>query len=209
MTGKCSGNGATANRERKSFLDDEMKVFRVRLDSNHFQSLLPVDPEVWRADLLKMDCKPKLPTWKPPACYVTNPKLKRGSFFHFASGSFVVDSQACKSLRTILEIAGELLPLPHGSDAFYLANVLECVNCLDEQNTKWVLGKTTNARIRIKEYHFHPGRFSESTLFKIPETALAEVLTVTGTKDPEDEFKSTVERQGLQGILFEEVWSSS
>ncbi len=106
-------------------------------------------------------------------------------------------------------MAGELLPLPHRGDLFHLVNVLECVNCLDEQNTKWVLGRTTNARIRVEEYRFHANRLSESTLFKVPETALGEVLTVSGLKDPEDEFKSVVEREGLEGINFEEVWSDS
>ena len=84
-------------------------------------------------------------------------------------------------------------------------NVLDCVNCLDEQNTKWVYGKTTHSRIRIKEYHFDASRFSESSLFKIPEKV--EIFTTSGLKDPEDEFKGIVEAEGLQGILFEEVWS--
>jgi hypothetical protein len=184
-----------------------MKVFRIRLNSNDFLSFLPADPTIWQTDLLKLDCKPKLPAWKPPAVYAVTPKLKQGNFFHLCSGAFVVDSSACEALRTILEMAGELLPLPHQDALFHLVNVLQCVNCLDEQNTEWVLGKTTNAKIRIKEYHFHANRFSESTLFKIPETALGEVLTLSGVKDPKDEFKSLVERQGLQGIIFEEVWS--
>lgn len=42
-----------------------------------------------------------------------------------------------------------------------------------------------------------------------PETAKGEVLTVSGLKDPEDEFKSIVEHNGLEGILFEELWSDS
>jgi hypothetical protein len=186
-----------------------MKVFRIRLNSNDFQSFLPVDSKVWETDALKMDCKRMLAAWKPPAVYIYNPKLKQGSFLHLCSGAFVVDSFACEVLRTILEIAGEILPLPHQDSVFHLINVLECVNCLDQENTKWVFGKTTNAKIRIKEYHFHADRFSESTLFKIPETAMGEVLTVSGIKDPGDEFKSVVEREGLQGILFEEVWSDS
>jgi hypothetical protein len=186
-----------------------MKVFRIRLNSNVFQSFLPVDPGVWKTDLLKMDCQPKLPSWTPPAVYVQNPKLKKGSFSHLCSGAFVADLSVSEALRTVLEAAGELLPLPHQGTLFHLMNVLECVNCLDEHNTKWVLGKTTNAKIRISEYHFYPNRFSESTLFKIPETAMGEVLTVSGLKDPEDEFKSIVEHEGLEGIIFEELWSDS
>jgi hypothetical protein len=186
-----------------------MKVFRIRLNSNIYQSFLPTETKVWETDLLKMDCQPKLPAWKPPEVYIQNPKRKPGSFFHLCSGAFVVDSPTCEKLRTMLEMAGELLPLPHQGALFHLVNVLECVNCLDEQNTKWAYGKRTNARIGIEQYQFHANRFSESTLFKIPETAMAEVLTVSGLKDPEDEFKSVVEREGLEGIIFEEVWSGS
>ena len=130
-----------------------------------------------------------------------------GNFRHLCSGAFVVYPSAHETLRTIIELAGESLPLPHKGTHFQLINVLECVNCLDEKNTKWALGKTTNTKIRIKEYHFEPSHFSESTLFKIPETAMAEVLTVTGLKDPEGEFKFVVEPGGLEGIIFEEVWS--
>ncbi len=186
-----------------------MQVFRVRLNSNIFQSLLPDDPNVWETDLLKMDCEPKLSLWRPPAVHIVNPKRKRGSFFHLCSGAFAVDLSKNGDLLAVLEMAGELLPLPFRGELFHLINILECVNCLDEQKTEWVLGKTTKARIRISEYQFHASRFSESSLFKIPETALGEVLTVSGMKDPEDEFKSIVEREELEGILFEELWSDS
>lgn len=186
-----------------------MKVFRIRLNSNDFQSFLPVNTNIWETDVLTMNCRSKLTDWNPPTVYVPNPQLKPGNFLELASGAFVVDSIASEALRTILEIAGELLPLPHDEDLFHLLNVLECVNCLDQQRTKWVLGKTTNARIRIAEYHFDANRFSESTVFKIPETASGEILTVSGLKDPADEFKSVVECEGLGGILFEEVWSDS
>ena len=186
-----------------------MKVFRVAFESNDFQSFLPSDSTVWETDLLKMDCRKKLSEWVPPSIYILNPMLERGNVFHFCSGAFVVDSLALEAVRTPLEVAGELLPLPHKGELFHLVNVLECVNCLDEDKTKWAYGKRTNARIGIDEYFFYADRFSESTLFKIPETALGEVLTVSGIKDPEDEFKSLVESAGLKGILFEELWSSS
>jgi hypothetical protein len=187
----------------------KLKVFRLRLNSNVFRSLLPVDQKIWQGHTLSMDCRSKLPDWKPPAVYFGNPMLKPGNFLHFASGAFVLDSSGCEALRTILEMAGELLPLRHEDADFHLMNVLECVNCLDPQRTQWVRGKATNAKIRIKEYHFEPSHFSESTLFKIPETALGEVLTVSGLKDQDDEFKSVVERRGLEGIVFEEIWADS
>jgi len=184
-----------------------MKVFRIRLDSNVFQSFLPDNEHIWATDSLMMNCQPKLQLWNPPSVHIGNPTLKKGNFFHLCSGAFVVDAVAAGALRTILEWAGELLPLPHESSLYHLINVLECANCLDDDKTKWVFGKTSGARLRIKEYHFHPSRLTESSLFKIHETAMGEVLTVSGMKDPEDEFKSVVEQQKLEGILFEEIWS--
>jgi hypothetical protein len=184
-----------------------MQVFKLRLNSNDYQSFLPVDGRIWETDILKMDCKRKLPDWKSPEVYIRNPTRQRGNFLHLCSGAFVVDAVGMQKLRTICEEAGEVLPLAHGRDEYFLVNVLECANCLDNNNTKWVTGKSTGVRIRIENYHFDKSRFSESTLFKIPETAASEVLCVTGFKDPADEFKSQVEALGLKGLLFEQLWS--
>lgn len=184
-----------------------MKIFRIRLDSNVFQSFLPVDTAIWQTDTLKMDCQPKSVQWKPPEVYVHSPKRKRGNFFHFCSGALVADSSAIEALRSTFEMAGELLPLEYNGVAFHLLNVLECISCLDDQRTKWVTGKTTGAKIRIVEYHFNKSRLSESTIFKIPETSSSEILCVEGLKDPEDEFKFQVESNEFTGLIFERLWS--
>jgi hypothetical protein len=86
-------------------------------------------------------------------------------------------------------------------------NVLECANCLDERSTQWKFDKETRVPIRILKYEFRSDRFPESTFFKIPETAAGEILTVTGLKDTEDEFKPRVENLELKGLLFERLWS--
>jgi hypothetical protein len=184
-----------------------MKVFRIRLDSNQFQSFLPRDERIWKTETLTMNCSRKLQGWVPPDVYVWNPKLKLGDFFHFCSGAFVVDSKSMNGLRDLLEMAGELLPLSYKESTYYLMNILECANCLDRQKTQWVFDKKTGMPVRIVKYEFHRSRFPESTLFKIPETAPGEMLTVTGLKDAEDEFKPRVEQLGLRGLLFEELWS--
>ena len=154
-----------------------------------------------------MDCQKKFSGWKPLDVYAHNPKLKRGNFAHLCSGAFVIDAQATDKLRAVLKMAGELLPIEYEDTGLSLFNALECVNCLDGQETKWVLGKTTGTRIRIVEYHFRSDRLSESSIFKIPETAKAEILCIEGMKDPEDEFKAQVEAAGFTGLLFDELWS--
>jgi hypothetical protein len=85
-------------------------------------------------------------------------------------------------------------------------HLLECVDCVDEEKTKWA----THTRVKmsqIEEYHFNPSRISGSTLFKLPKLVIP--LTVTGLVDAQYEFRSIVEREGLTGLKFEELWSDS
>lgn len=154
-----------------------------------------------------MNCHRKLAEWKAPEIYLQNLKAVRGNFFHLCSGALVIDQLATDRLRPTLAWAGELLPLTHEGIPFYLLNVTECVSCLDNGATEWVIGKKTGAKIRISKYGFDKRRLSESTLFKIPETAAAEILCVSGLKDPADEFKAQVQANGFRGLLFEKLWS--
>lgn len=185
-----------------------VKVYRVIADVNHHQSLALKDERIWDGDLLTFDCRQKRAAWKAPEVYVLRPTLRRGSFFHLCPGALVIDAVAAAQLEEFLEMSGELLALPHEGDVLKVLNVTECVNALDEQRTTWVRGATSGAKIRIERYAFFPERLMEVPLFKIPETAKSEILTVEGMKDPEDEFKFNVESLGLAGLAFEELWDS-
>lgn len=85
-------------------------------------------------------------------------------------------------------------------------NILQCPNCLDAKGSEWVYGKSTGKPIRITGYSFYRKRFSESTIFKIPEFVRGAVFAIEGIKDPEDEFKHIVEARGLSGLIFQKVW---
>lgn len=98
------------------------------------------------------------------------------------------------------------MPLSYNGEIYTVLNVTECINCLDQQNTEWVLGKDTETNLLIKRYVFHNNRFSESDIFKIPETCKSEILVVEGRKDPRDEFMYAVESADLKGLLFEQIW---
>ena len=195
-----------------------MKVFKVNPDFT-FQSFYPwdpngpMDPEILKSDSLKMDCTRKMPTWNPLPIVVYKPRLKRGNFFYSWSGHFLVDAKVREILHSILSKTCELLPfLPYEGEMFYLINVLNCLDCLDKQKTIWRTSPRTGDMISlgsIKEYNFDPARFAGPTLFKIPEQKTNTFLTFTGVGDPESEFKTLVEREGLTGLKFEELWSDS
>ena len=183
-----------------------MKIYRVDTDVNRYQYLMLEDQSLALSEPMTFDGTPgKASGWTPPAVYIHKPKLIKGNFLDlWATGGLVVDEVALDHLRDLLEMSGELLPLPHKNETFHVLNVTDCVNMLDEKRTRWRYGK---GRLPIDEYQFHADRITEAPLFKIPETSNYETLTATGLNDPEEEFKGRYERLGLTGLLFEELWT--
>lgn len=186
-----------------------MKIYRVIEDVNSYQGFGIDDESVWQSNLLTFDCSPKVTTWMPPTVHIHSPKLKIGSFIYLCPGALVLNAEATDTLRDLLEMSGELLPLHFKNETYHVLNVIECANVLDDDATKWVYGASTGAKIGIQTYAFHANRLLESPLFKIPETCKAEILTVEGANDPEYEFKGRVERLGLKGLRFEQIWESN
>jgi hypothetical protein len=183
-----------------------MKIYRVRPDVNRFQYFMLEDQALALSDMMTFDGTPgKAPAWVAPSVYIYEPKLKKGHFLAlWGTDALVIDETALEQLGDLLEMSGELLPLPYKDQLYHVLNVTECVNILDEQKTQWLYEKGS---MPIKTYAFHANRITETPLFKIPETCKSEILTYEGLKDPDDEFKGRVERLGLKGLVFEELWS--
>jgi hypothetical protein len=183
-----------------------VKISRV-VPQEGFQYLLVADLALVGADQLRFDGTP-VERWDPPDVYSYEPKLKEGDFwgFHMIDATWATTPDATEKCRLFLSLAGQLLPLPFKGREFSLLNVTECVNCLDSGRTEWVYGKTTGKPIGIAKYAFHADRMPESSSFKIPETARAEILCYEGLRDSADEFKGFVEAIEMTGLEFEEIW---
>jgi hypothetical protein len=189
-----------------------MQVFRLRADFQ-FQSFFPYDPndpqgeEIVKADIVQGRNVSKLATWAPPPIFVHKPELERGNFTKvWGFNSFAVDTHACEVLKEIFDEKYELLPfLPHEGESIYRLNVLNIVDCLDTEKTKWKLRPNGENSFQIEEYQFDPTRFNQGTLFKLPKDPVH--FAVTGLDGDKLDFKMLVEREGLTGLKFEEVWS--
>jgi hypothetical protein len=182
-----------------------MKVFKIQNDGNHYQYFLGRTNE--DDEILQMDGTPKLESWKAPNVLIYMPKLKRGDFFQFASNHLITSPRATEALRNFLEMSGELLPVPYKGEEYTLLNVTECIDCLDQDKCEWLLNKDTGERIYPLKYVFRRGWFTESPLFKIPESCAREVLLVEGMRNPDQEFRAVVERNGLKGLRYTLLWS--
>ncbi len=188
-----------------------MKIYDVIPDVNRYKSLFPEDEAVsyqsaYEGGALYLDCLPK-ETWSPMPVFCLHPKKKTGDFFGFHVGTFVVPKDIAERAGGFFEMAGELLPVIYESQEYYMLNVTECVNSLNADKSGWLL-TDTGQRALLQKYVFHKNRFTESSLFKIPETCRATLLTYERSGDPEEEFKAFVESEGLTGLLFKELWDS-
>jgi hypothetical protein len=182
-----------------------MTIYRVEPDVKNYQSFLPTEEAAWNNGQLFFDCTTRLNSWKPLDIYVLEPKLKKGNFFGLGPGSLVADSHAFELLRDLFEMSGEMLPLFHEGEKYYLINVTGCFNVLDQDRTQWEVNKK-GVRFRITNYAFRSERLTESPLFKIPETCRGEILTVADRGDDESDFKLRVESAQLTGLRFKELW---
>lgn len=182
-----------------------MKIYRVVADVNEFQYLMLQDESLELSETTTFDGTPKAAKWSSPEVFIYKPNHKKGNFPDFwATSTLVVDETALEQLRDLLEMSGELLPLRYKSSLYHILNVTQCINALDEHKTEWFYEKESGP---IKKYVFHANRLAETPLFKIPQTCKSEILTVEGLKDPDDEFKGRIERLGLKGLNFVEVWN--
>lgn len=189
-----------------------MQVFQLKADFR-FQSFFPYDPkdpqgeEIVKADIVQGRNVSKVATWVPPPIFVNKPELERGNFTKvWGFNGFAVDTRACEVLKGIFDENCELLPfLPHEGETFYRLNVLNIVDCLDAEKTKWKLQPNGEKSLQVEGYQFDPTRFNRGTLFKLPKQSA--LLTVTGVFPEKSDFKKLVEHEGLTGLKFEEVWS--
>ena len=183
-----------------------MKVFRIVLDVNQFQSCFLCNPDLWSLHESTFDGRPRAAEWISPEVYVLKPKLKRGDFLAFEVGTMLFGERAWADLQDLFEMSGEILPVSCDGQHLRLINITECVNVLDQEKSQWRT-YADGSRAGISRFAFHSTRFTETPLFKIPETCKGDMLTVEGMKHPDDEFKPRVEKLGLTGLIFEELWS--
>lgn len=181
-----------------------MRVYRVNFDLARFQSL-HVDDERVDVAQLRLDGDPMGASWRPPRTYVDDTLRERGDFMHLFGASAIVCSARAVRVLEDLPVAVELLSVKLDEETLTLVNVVERRNCLDHEATRWSRAQD-GTPLFPERYSFHPRRLPGSTLFKIPETAAAEVLCHEGALDPVDEFKHAVEYHELTGLRFEELW---
>lgn len=186
-----------------------LKIYTIKVESNIYQSVFPEIEENRVLEYMTFDCIEKPSEWSKIEWFVFNPKKKAGNFFSLgSSGALVFDEEVFNSdLYTLIEMSGQVLPIKLQDYNLYVLNITECINALNQKDTVRDIYED-GSQGRILEYSFNRNRFSESSLFKIPETSKSEILTYSGLKSPEDEFKTLYEQLGFEGLIFQEIFNT-
>jgi hypothetical protein len=179
-----------------------ISVYRVVPDFDNYQHLIP--DHAAAAMQYRYDGTTINDAWKPPSVYRGNPQKPRPDIWGCMSFGAVmaVTLMTATELVKFLDESCECLSLECDGEKFLLCNVTCVVDALDKRKSRHAEGLPH----WIEEYAIHPRRF-EYSLFKIPETAVGEILCVEGLAGPDDEFKATVEKRGMKGLKFKKLWS--
>lgn len=181
-------------------------VYNVNSDHDNSQWLLPEIHEDRLLDHLTFNCNIKNKDWSDIKWRSYNPLHRVGNFYHASSGFLVFDEKVYDSdIFTLFEMAGQILPMKVGQKKLFALNIMECVNCLDEENTNFDT-YDDGSRGRILKYQFLKRYFSESSIFKIPEENKHGIFTYSGLKDPDDEFYSLYKKLNFTGLIFDKVF---
>lgn len=183
-----------------------MKIYKIKTDSNNVQLVQPTDHSKITLDRFKFDCETKKTDFQNIEFYVYNPKVNNKDFYDGGVGCLSFDERTLELCKIVFEMSGEVIPIKvERGDDLYLLNVMECMNGLNYEETKWDY-YSNGTKGRILKYAFHKERvMNESTIFKIPETSKTDIFCFADVKDRDDEFYYIYHDNNLTGLIFEEI----
>jgi hypothetical protein len=118
-------------------------------------------------------------------------------FIGLMGNGLAFSDRAAEILIPLVGDVIELLPLAHDEPGrFQVVNMLDIVDCLDEEHSQYE--RYDNGKIMIVDkYVFKPGSTDGHHLFKCKQCLLHDLVSA--------EFKALVEEKGLVGAYFQPV----
>lgn len=139
--------------------------------------------------------------WIPFEVFIEGSKKKYKDFPSFLPGAPVINIEAKKKIESFLEGKVEFLSLIHENYSFFLLNITNVIDCVDQNKSIAEFskkGKKTN----YKKIYFNKELINTNDkIFKIPEFPSKYCFV-------SDEFKEFIENSSLHGPDFDLVWDS-
>lgn len=179
--------------------DRMTKTYRLVADAEHFGWLGVMNSRMGPLALL-VEGRSLRDVWITPEVErVIDDELPAGDLgdFPFMAAVPTLSGAAVSALQGIIGTEAEFLPVSCPEGEFYVLNVLNVVDALDESAS--VVRRYSDGRIMdVIEPVFRVEKVAGSNVFKIPQTPRAPVFVTQA-------FVDSVSRAGLRGFRFDAV----
>jgi hypothetical protein len=181
-----------------------MAIYAIKAEPDNYDSLLLKDANDWERTI-QLNGKPLGSAWKPLFCKrdPAHEPANRGKPVDITSLNGLALVFSKRALDTLAPLVGssiEALPLeldcPLGE--FYVINVLELVDCLDESRAEIERFPKGGKIMAVDKYAFKPGCTDGKHIFKLAGFEMGDVLV-------SEEFKRLVQGRKLVGTRFKAV----
>lgn len=180
-----------------------MKYYRYRPDANNFAGIgfeWDFDsPEEKRVLGVHDIDHPVLVEWTPPVAHGFDDNPPTEGDFPSLSNYWripVMSQRAWDALRPLIGYCCEALPIIHPSGRpFSIIHVMETIDALDEERSELRRSQIDGRVNRVFKYAFRDNLLAGKHIFKLPLESGGELLI-------DDEFRQAVEKNGLQGLVF-------
>ena len=181
-----------------------MKIYEVVPNSDVYDALYCNDDSEYRLILrffgyypYHQDKSPKV--WKPITVKI-DPRHKKGDFPSLCP-FLVFSSRARKVLQPLIGNYVEFLPLKLEGDLeqYAIAKIKQRTDCLDYSRAEFKRFPSSGRVMRVVKYAFKQGSLENKQFFNIPEQKARFFVS--------DKFKTCVESNNLEGLIFREVYS--
>ncbi len=161
------------------------------------------DPRDWDV-FLALDGSPQGESWKRPMVKLgpadAQAEGRRAHFPWLGSQALVMRNEAIVALREILEANGELLPLQTNNGSVLFAFNARKIDALDEEASDLERFPSSGRIMEIRRHAFTESAIGDLDIFRLPSRGSATYVN--------ERFVRRVKEAGLEGLNFEQVWSS-
>ena len=177
-----------------------MKVYLLRADSDHYESLIMPGGGLYEF-AGRFNGSPMKNSVSDAMIKKDPRRLPKGDFPSLIPNVPVFSRRAVEAMRDLLESHGEILPVMISGDEYFLLNVTRVVDALDESNSEVIRFEGSSKVLNIRTHSFHEEKLFGIMIFKISQVITMDVFVT-------DAFVERVSSAGLKGFWFPLVWSS-
>lgn len=121
-----------------------------------------------------------------------------GDFAYLTAGALVARRQVVEKFPSALRSEIQLIPvaISGGKDEYYVLNVTNVIDALDEEGSEIKYFPSSRRVYRVTRYVFRESLLNDACLFKVPQLVRTDIYATP-------RFREFVEKEKLSGLLFE------